>query len=87
MFLAVVIDTNSPGQAAGVSFAASYANTKNFQFPTVPDVNSYIQRYFTLPAFPFNAFIDARTMTIKRVMHAGLTSSEITTQLEAILND
>ena len=85
IFLAVVIDTNSPGQEAGTAFAETYADQKNFTFPTVPDVNGVIQRYFAENAIPFNMIIDARSMTIKRVFHGG-DYERVESEIELILN-
>lgn len=85
LFLAVVIDTEVPGQDAGTSDAERYANQKNLNFPTVPDVNGVIQRYFVEPAFPFNMIIDARTMTIERAFHGG-DYQQVDTEIERVLN-
>lgn len=85
IFLAVVMETGTPGQEASTSYAQTYANQKNLNFPTVADVNGITDRYFAEPAYPFNMFIDARTMTITRVFHGGDTDA-VETEIERILN-
>jgi thiol-disulfide isomerase/thioredoxin len=86
MFLGILAEDDGYNPAT-LAEAEAYATARGWEFPAAPDVNGFAQRYFVQPAYPFHLFINGRTMKIERALHAALTSSEVSDNIEAILND
>jgi thiol-disulfide isomerase/thioredoxin len=82
-----VLSQDSGGNPATVSEAEMYASSRGWTFPAVPDVNYVTEQYFLTPAYPFHIFIDGRTMTIEKSLHAALTTSDLSSHIEDLLNN